>query len=73
MKGEIAKLEGSIKANDIALRNAMSNDISRLEEAENEMKTRLSSMEIDLSSMEKKVGTASTTTAKPAAKPTTKK
>jgi predicted nucleic acid-binding Zn-ribbon protein len=76
LKGEIAKLENSIKASDVALRNAMSNDIGRLEEAENEMKTRLSSLEIDLSSMEKKIGTATTAvrpTAKPAAKPTTKK
>ena len=69
LKSEISKLDNSIKSTDIALRDAMSNDIARLEEAENEMKVRLSSLEIDLSSMEKKVGKATP----PAAKPTTKK
>ena len=66
---ELQRLENSMDAKDMAIKNALSNDIDRLTTAEQALKTDLQGLGIELSSMEKRVDLAS----KNATKPITKK
>jgi hypothetical protein len=65
---ELQRLENSTDAKDMAIKNALSNDIDRLTNAEQALKTDLQGLGIELSSMEKKVDVATKNTTRPITK-----